>query len=138
VFVRTAADARAAGHEREISHGTATATRYLTKRDGLGFSFSTVFKAAGQDAKTLWYKHHWEANFVVAGAGELEELSTGRRWPLEPGTLYVVGPDDRHKVHATEDLRIVSVFNPPIVGDETHDADGSYPPSGPLPPGPSG
>ena len=132
MFVRTPADA----HERVIAHGTATATRYVTKSDGLGFSLSTASVPAGQDARQVWYKNHWEANFIVSGLGELEDLSSGQRWPLEPRTVYVVGPDDRHKVHASEDLLIVCVFNPPLVGDESHDADGSYPPTGSVPEGP--
>lgn len=136
MFVRTAADVRAAGFVRSIRYGTAIATRYLTARDGLGFSLSTGFKRAPHQPVPTWYKHHWEANFVASGSGELEELSTGRRWPLEPGTVYAVGPDDRYQGHGSEDILIVSVFNPPLVGDETHDADGAYPPTGPLPPGP--
>ncbi|UVO30446.1 ectoine synthase [Bradyrhizobium arachidis] len=136
MFVRTVADVRAAGHERQISHGITTATRYLTKSDGLGFSLSTASKAAGQAAHQVWYKNHWEANFIASGRGELEDLSTSQRWPLEPRTVYVVGPDDRHKVHVFQDLLIVSVFNPPLIGDETHDADGAYPPTGPLPASP--
>jgi hypothetical protein len=32
-------------------------------------------------------------------------------------------------------LRIISVFNPPLVGNQTHDADGAYPPAGQIPPG---
>src|SRR5438094_3463475 len=118
MFIRTRDDARSAGHELVVARGATKSTRYLTKGDGLGFSFSAVVMAAGQEA-TLWYKHHWEANYIVSGSGELEEVATGRRWPLEPGTIYVVGPEDRHVVRATEDLRLVSVFNPPIVGDET-------------------
>jgi L-ectoine synthase len=136
MFVRTREGVVAAGHELEISHGTAVTTRYLTKHDGVGFSFSAVFMAAGQEAN-LWYKHHWEANYIVSGSGELEELATGRRWPLTAGTIYVVGPQDRHVVRAVDELRLVSVFNPPIVGDENHDDDGSFPPTGPIPPGPA-
>src|SRR3954452_20683062 len=135
MFVRTLDDVRAAEHELVVAHGAVTSARYLAKQDGLGFSFAAVVMAAGQQV-TLWYKHHWEANFIVSGSGELEEVATGRRWPLEAGTMYVVGPKDRHVVRASKELRIVSVFNPPIVGDETHDADGSYPPTGPVPPGP--
>jgi L-ectoine synthase len=131
VFVRTNED----GHEASIAEGKAASTRLLTKKDGVGFSFSAVTVPAGNET-TLWYKHHWEANYILSGTGELEELATGRRWPLEPGVLYVVGPEDRHVVRAIEDLRVVSVFNPPIEGDETHDGDGSYPPTGPTPPGP--
>jgi L-ectoine synthase len=136
VFVRTREDARAAGHEASVAQGNVVTSRLLTKRDGLGFSFSAVTVTAGNSA-TLWYKNHWEANYIVSGSGELEELATGRRWPLEPGVLYVVGPEDRHVVRAIEDLGVVSIFNPPIEGTETHDADGSYPVTGPVPPGPS-
>jgi L-ectoine synthase len=135
MFVRTRQDVVASGHELDISHGNAVSTRYLTKRDGLGFSFSAVVMEPGQEAM-LWYQHHWEANFITAGEGELEELATGRKWPLEPGTIYVVGPSDRHQIRAITQLRLVSVFNPPIVGDENHDAEGGFPPSGPLPAGP--
>ena len=136
MLVRTVDDARAAGAEVEVAHGNVVTTRLLTKRDGVGFSFSAVFVRAGTESN-LWYKNHWEANYIISGRGELEELATSRRWTLEAGFFYIVGPEDRHVVRATEDLRIVSVFNPPIEGVETHDADGSYPPTGPIPPGPS-
>jgi L-ectoine synthase len=135
MFVRTLADARAAGLEHPISHGISIATRYVTKSDALGFSLSTASRPGGSDATDLWYKNHWEANLIASGSGELEDASSGQRWSLEPGTLYVVGPNDRHKLHAFEDLLIVCAFNPPLVGDESHDADGSYPPTGPLPAG---
>ena len=135
MLVRTLDDARAAGGEAKVAHGNVVTTRLLTKRDGVGFSFSAVTVRAGTESR-LWYKNHWEANYILSGLGELEELATGRRWPLEAGFFYVVGPEDRHVVRAIEDLQIVSVFNPPIEGVETHDADGSYPPSGPIPPGP--
>src|SRR6185437_12463218 len=52
---------------------------------------------------------------------------------LGPGTLYVVGPNDRHRFRVTEDEHHISVFCPPLRGDERHDADGAYPASGPGP-----
>ena len=33
-------------------------------------------------------------------------------------------------------MRIISIFNPSIIAEETHDEDGAYPPTGPVPPGP--
>lgn len=136
VLVRTFDDVRAAGHEINVSHGAAVTRRLLTKRDGVGFSFGVATIRAGR-ATTLWYKHHWEANYILSGRGELEDLTTGRSWQLEAGFFYVVGPEDRHALRVTEDLEIISVFNPPLEGSETHDADGAYPPTGPIPPGPS-
>jgi len=101
----------------------------------VGFGFSDVHLIAGSEA-TLWYKHHWEANHVLSGAGEVTDLTTGESWTLEPGVAYNVGPRDRHKLHAHSDLHLVSVFSPALKGDEQHDDEGTLPPSGPVPPGP--
>ncbi len=86
----------------------------------------------------LWYKHHWEANHILAGTAEVTELATGKSWRLEAGSAYNVGPRDRHRLRALSDLHLVSIFSPPLRGDEQHDADGALPPSGPVPPGPEG
>lgn len=50
---------------------------------------------------------------------------------------YYVGPKDRHKLRAVTDVHLISVFCQPLRGDEQHDADGSLPPTGPVPPGPA-
>ena len=71
-------------------------------------------------------QHHWEANYIISGRGELTDLTSGEQWSLEPGTLYVVGPNDRHRFQVTEDEHHVSVFCPPLSGDERHDKDGGY------------
>jgi len=135
MIVRTMQDLESQGRIVSISHGKSSAVRLLTKADGLAFSISEArAEQAGQAA--LWYKHHWEANYVRAGRATLEDRTTGQRWALEPGTLYCVGPTDKHHVIRDDTrLRIISVFNPPLVGNETHDADGAYPPTGPIPPG---
>jgi L-ectoine synthase len=86
---------------------------------------------------TLWYKHHWEANHILAGTGEVTDLTTGESWPLEPGVAYNVGPRDRHRLLAHNDLHLLSIFSPALKGDEQHDAEGTLPPSGPVPPGPA-
>ena len=136
MLIRTMREREAQGRVVSISHGKSTAVRILTKADGLNFSISEArAQKAGQ--ADLWYKNHWEANYVRAGNATLEDRTTGQRWPLEPGVLYCVGPRDKHRIIRDDArLRIISVFNPPLVGNETHDADDAYPPSGPIPPGP--
>jgi L-ectoine synthase len=109
----------------------------LTKADDVGFGFSDVHLAAGAET-VLWYKHHWEANHIVAGTGLVTDLATGRSWKLAPGVSYNVGPKDRHRLRADTDLHLLSVFCPPLEGPEQHDADGALTPSGPVPPGPEG
>jgi L-ectoine synthase len=135
MLIKTYEDLKKAGREKVVAGGSATTLRFLTIDDGLGFTMSDVHLKAGAE-NVLWYKNHWEANYVLEGRGEVKDLSTGKVHALEPGVMYVVGPKDRHAMKAITDLRLVSIFNPPLRGDETHDADGSYPPTGPLPPGP--
>ena len=115
-----------------LSGGSAQARRYLTKADDVGMTVSDLRAQPGGTAD-LWYKNHVEANYVIAGRGEVSDLSTGQTWPLVPETIYVVGPKDRHRITNSDGLHLLSVFNPPLVGGETHDADGSYPPTGAVP-----
>jgi L-ectoine synthase len=137
MFVKRADEMRAAGKEMTVANGGARTLRMLTRADGVGFGFSDVHLTAGAEA-TLWYKHHWEANHIVSGAGRVTDLTTGQSWKLGPGVGYNVGPKDRHLLRADTDLHLVSVFCPPLEGHEQHDADGALTPSGPVPPGPAG
>jgi len=49
-----------------------------------------------------------------------------------------VGPRDRHRVRAHADTHLLSVFCPPLMGNEQHDEDGTLAPRGPVPSGPLG
>ena len=120
-------------HKLMISHGRTPVSRYLLLKDECGFTVSTPRSTAGGESN-LWYKNHVEANYVLDGEMTLEEVATGQTWDLSPGAIYVVGPNDRHKSRRKTNTYVLSVFNPPIHGHETHDADGSYPPSGDIPP----
>jgi len=136
MFVKRLDELRAEGRELVVAGGNARSTRILLQDDGLDLTLCDVHMAGGTRT-VLWYKHHWEANLVLDGRGEVADLSSGERWALAPGTIYMVGPKDRHGVEAETDLHLISIFNPPLKGDEQHDADGALPASGPLPPGPS-
>lgn len=136
MLIRTMDQLETQGRVISISQGKASAVRLLTKSDGVGFSVSEARAQAGESSD-LWYKNHWEANYVRSGRGILENRGTGEQWPLEPGVLYCVGPTDRHRITRKPDagMRIISIFNPPILGEETHDEDGAYPPTGEIPAG---
>ncbi len=111
--------------------GRVRTSRYLSPDDGCGL---TISLPRGTADSTLWYKHHVEANYVLTGEASVEDLATGENWELGPGSLYVVGPRDRHRLKAESEVYFMSIFSPPLKGDETHDADGSYPPTGDVPP----
>jgi L-ectoine synthase len=75
----------------------------------------------------LHYKEHLEANYCVAGEGEVLDVSTGQTFAIRPGTVYALNRNDRHVLRALRrNLRLVCVFNPPLAGQETHNPDGSY------------
>lgn len=100
--------------------------RILLARDGLGYSFHDTICKKGSE-QVLEYKNHIEANYCIAGEGEVENVATGEVHPLAPGTLYVLDKHDRHIIRATKsDLRFICIFTPALTGHETHDKDGSY------------
>ena len=135
MFVKRADEMRRSGKEMMVADGRMRALRMLTKADGVGFGLSDVQLAAGGEA-VLWYKHHWVANHILSGTGAVTDLGTGQTWLLAPGMAYNVGPEDRHKLRADTDMHLVSLFCPPLAGDEQHDADGALAQSGSVPPGP--
>lgn len=120
------------GGVKLLVNGSTRSARYLVATDGMGFSYNENRVQKGSDA-VLWYMHHWEANYVVSGRGEVIDLTSGQKWILEAGILYVVGPNDRHLFRITEDDHHISIFCPALKGTEAHDADGSYAASGPVP-----
>ena len=114
------------GTEAEVKGGHWVSRRLLLKRDGMGFSLhDTVIYAGG--VSELWYANHLEAVYVIEGEGELEVVETGEIHPVGPGMLYAADNHEKHIMRARTDVRCVCVFNPPLTGAETHDADGTYP-----------
>lgn len=131
MVVRTLEELKNLGRIKFPADEMFRSARFLTAADGLGFSYNENSVKKGTDL-VVWLKHHCEANYIVSGKGEVTDLTRDTTWALEPGSLYVVGPNDRHRLHLTTDERHISIFCPPLTGDERFDADGSYAPSGPI------
>jgi L-ectoine synthase len=114
------------GTDRVVRGETWVSRRLLLKNDGMGFSLHETELFAGTETR-MWYKNHFEAVFCVAGEAEIEDLGTGEKHKIVPGTVYALNAHDRHVLRVIKDVRFVCVFNPPCTGRETHDEDGSYP-----------
>lgn len=116
------------GTEREVQapNGNWTSRRLSLKDDEMGFSLHDTLIHAGTETY-IWYKHHLEAVYCVAGSGEIEDLETGQIHPIADGTLYLLNKHERHHLRATETMRMICVFNPPLTGHEVHTAEGFYP-----------
>ena len=131
MFVRTLDELEKLGRLKFPANDSFRSARFLTAADGMGFSYNENKVKKGTDL-IVWLKHHWEANYVISGKGEVTDLTSEEKWPLEAGVLYVVGPNDRHRLHLTEDECHISIFCPPLKGDERFNSDGSYEASGPI------
>jgi L-ectoine synthase len=114
------------GGPRHRKVSTGTSLRMLTREDVVGFSFHDTELEAGTTT-TLQYKNHIEANYIIDGTGELENLETGEIFEVRPGMTYTLDKHDRHQMRTHTKLRIICVFTPALVGTEVHDEDGSYP-----------
>ena len=115
------------GTDRDVfcPRGGFRSLRGLLAKDGMGFSMHwTVIPPNGPQR---WhYKNHLEACWCIKGKGLLVDASTRQLHAIAPGSLYVLDKNDEHTFEALEEVTLICVFNPPVTGAETHDADGSY------------
>lgn len=124
MIVRNLKEAEAT-NRRIVSQGWES-TRLLLKGDNVGFSFhiTTIYKDVELH---MHYQNHFESVYCISGKGSIEDLATGEKHSIEPGTLYVLDKHDKHILRAEEEMKMACVFNPPLHGKEVHNADGVYP-----------
>lgn len=116
------------GSKREVTaeNNNWISRRLLLKRDGVGFSLNETIIYEGTETY-IWYKNHVEAVYCIEGEGEVELVDDNKVYSITPGTLYVLNKHEKHLLRAKKRMRLVCVFNPPLVGSEVHQEDGSYP-----------
>lgn len=99
--------------------------RSVLKKDGLGFAMmKTVIDKGGP---YFWsYQNHQESCYCVSGEAYLEDMITGEVHKIKEGVTYIVDKHQPHLFTALTEVVLISVFNPPLVGNETHDENGNY------------
>lgn len=112
--------------DADVRAETWKSRRLLLAGDGMGFSVHDTVLYAGTETH-MHYQNHLEAVYCIEGEAEIEDLATGERHRIVPGTLYALDDHDRHVLRVVEQFRAVCVFNPPITGREVHDENGAYP-----------
>jgi L-ectoine synthase len=125
MIVRTLAEAQASGRRIVSPDNNWESTRMLLKNDNMGFSFHITTIYAGADFR-MHYKNHLESVYCVSGEGEVETLADGKKYPIAPGTLYILDKHDEHILRAFSEMTMACVFNPPLSGKEVHNAEGAY------------
>jgi L-ectoine synthase len=126
MIVRTTKEITGTERDIEAENGNWRSKRIILGGDKVGFSFHETTIKAGS-VNEFHYANHVEAVWLVEGTGTLLDRETGEVHSLEPGTMYLLDKNDRHTVTADTELRMLCVFNPPVVGTETHDENGVYP-----------
>lgn len=106
-----------------VEWGNGTSDRLVIETDGMGFAVAHTVVRAGSRSR-LQYERHLEACYCLSGSGEIVEAD-GTIHPISPGTLYALDAHDPHELraHVDEDMHLVSIFNPPLRGDEAHTLD---------------
>jgi L-ectoine synthase len=109
-----------------VNWGNGLSYRFLTQADSMGFTVAHTVVRAGSKSP-LHYRSHLEACYCIAGRGQVI-TDEGGAFELRPGVIYALDRHDRHFLIADADcdMELISVFNPPLRGDERHnfDADG--------------
>lgn len=124
MIVRTLSDL--SGTSREVKASNWTSRRLLLAGDGMGFSLHDTLIHAGTSTE-IHYQNHLEAVYCVAGKGTVTVPETGEVFHIESGTVYALDGHERHILSAEEEMRMICVFNPALVGPEVHDENGVYP-----------
>ncbi|WP_407699293.1 ectoine synthase [Streptomyces alkaliphilus] len=108
-----------------VEWGNGLSFRFLVEADRMGFTLAHTIVRAGSKSP-LHYRRHLEACYCISGRGQVIAES-GDIHEIEPGTLYALDEHDRHHLVASpgSDLELISIFNPPLHGDERHHFDAS-------------
>lgn len=125
MIVRTLAEAEKSSRRVVDPKGNWDSVRLLLKDDNMGFSFHITTIYAGADFQ-MHYQNHFESVYCLSGEGEVETLDDGNKYPIKPGTVYILDKHDKHVLRAFSEMKMACVFNPPVTGHEVHNAEGAY------------
>ena len=102
-----------------------TSNRILVESDNMGYTLTKTVVHPG--IKQFWhYKDHLESCYCIQGEGILTNAKTTEEFRIKPDMTYVLDNNDPHYFEALETVVLICVFNPPLVGNELHNDDGSY------------
>ncbi|AWB65117.1 L-ectoine synthase [Saccharobesus litoralis] len=125
MIVRHLPDAEQSNRKIVDPQGNWDSTRMLLKSDGMGFSFHITTIYTGADFQ-MHYQNHLESVYCISGEGEIESLEDGKVYSIKPGTMYALDKHDKHVLRAFSEMKMACVFNPPLIGNEVHNAEGAY------------
>ena len=112
--------------ERHVKGVGFDSLRLILAKDGMGFSVHKTIIPQSDTAHHWHYKNHLEACYCISGKAILTNIESGKKYNIEPGTIYALDKNDDHTFLPIEDTVLISIFNPPVKGRGIHNEDGSY------------
>jgi len=105
-----------------VDWGNGTSYRLLVAKDNMGFAVAHTVVRAGSKS-LLQYRRHLEACYCISGRGKV--IAGDVSYEIKPGVIYALDQHDEHFLIADPeaDMELISVFNPPLRGDERHNLD---------------
>ncbi len=103
---------------RDVRHANYRTTRLLLAEDALSVGLTDVTLEPGIE-DLYGYPDRTEIAYCISGRAVVVDISTGQRKDVTGGTLWVAPPGSRFTFCASEPTRLICVFDPPLVGDET-------------------
>ena len=102
------------GTEDEAKRETWARRRFILKKDNVSFRFNDTIIKAGTES-CLWYKNSYRSSVLNQGEGKSKKQKQGK-YGNRPGTMYLLNEHDKHKLWERQKMRMIGVFNPPLVG----------------------
>ena len=110
---------------RDVEFTGGHSIRGILESDNLGFAvMKTIIPKGGP--YNWHYVRHLEACYCIQGKGVLTDCWTGESFNITPDIIYVQDKNEEHTFEALEDTILISIFNPPLKGNEKHDENGNY------------
>lgn len=114
------------GTPRALEGEMFSTTRFLLREDGAGLTLTDV-SLKGGSSTVFARQHHFEVGYCLEGRATLEEISTREIHDIGPGSLWSAQKGERFRLTVFEDLRLITIFTPALVGPEVNDENGSFP-----------
>jgi L-ectoine synthase len=108
------------GTERDVHGEGWRSRRLLLADDGIGYSLHETTLDAGIELR-FEYRNHRETVYCLEGEGSVEDVASGRRTVLRPGSMYSAGIGEPHVVRTDTQMRVLCVFTPALGGTEEAD-----------------
>jgi len=108
------------GTDRDVVGNGWQSRRLILAGDGLKYSVHETTIAANATLR-FKYANHRETVYCIEGEGTVQNLATGEVHSLHPGCIYSAGIGDDHIVKTATEMKLLCMFDPPLVGQESAD-----------------